>query len=251
MNDKSKPIIIIGALLLGLALFALGVLIGQTKNSQYRISLLPSEEGTGKNNSSFLESGGTISVQGDSEIWVKPDIAVLSVGIVACSSDTREANQIINDSLENIVNHLVETGIPEGDLVPSAFSMSPDYKDASKFCAENRLSIVTEDFEQVSELLDIAIAAGATNVYGVQFTVKDTTNAREEAINLAYEIAVQQAEQTADLLGYPLGNVIRSDVQIRDYVSTSIPGNRGGGGAVAPQDGKLQASIELIYELLP
>lgn len=251
MNNKSNLFIVIGALLLGLVLFGLGVVVGQTRNQQPRITLLPSGDRNGTGNGTFIEYSGKVSVQGDSEVWVKPDIAILSVGIVACSSNTREANQIVNNSLTNIIDRMEEAGIPEGDLVPTSFSMSPDSRDASQFCAENKLSIVTEDFERVNELLDLAIEAGATKVYGVNFTAKDTSSAREEAIDLAYEIAVQQAEQTAGLLGYSLGNVIESNVQIRDFVSTIIPGNRGGGGSVAPQDSKMQATVKLTFEMIP
>lgn len=50
MNNKSNLFIVIGALLLGLVLFGLGVVVGQTRNQQPRITLLPSEDRNGTGN---------------------------------------------------------------------------------------------------------------------------------------------------------------------------------------------------------
>ena len=245
MKNKSTIVLIIAAIASAFILLSLGVLIGKTWQ-QPHFSILPASELNPAPNISISQSG-TITVQGESDIPIKSEIAIIEVGIEHCAEDSREANQVINEGLKSITERFLEEGLSEDNIVPTDFSMSRSNRDENLFCARNELTIVTDTLERVSEFLDMAIEAGATNVYQVRFTVRDTSEAQEKSIEVAYENAVKQAEQTAELLERPLGEVIKSEVYVRDYASIPIP--VGGGGGMAPQDGKIQATVKLIYEV--
>jgi uncharacterized protein YggE len=110
--------------------------------------------------------------------------------------------------------------------------------------------VTTEDLPGVSSLLDSAIEAGITNVYGIVFTVKDTSPVRQAAIRLAYADAEQQAQQLSSLLGQPIRRAIKVDVEVNDNLSGYIAGYTGGGGVVEPQEGTLYVNVTLVYGLL-
>jgi uncharacterized protein YggE len=240
MNNKSIVVIIIASIVSALILLSLGIMIGKTWQ-QPHFTILPANEMNSAPNSSISQSG-TITIQGESDIPIKSEIAIIEVGIEHCAEDSREANQVINDGLKNITERFLEEGLSEENVIPTDFSMSRSNRDENLFCARNELTIVTDALELVSEFLDMAIEAGATNVYQVRFTVRDTSEAQERAIEVAYANAVKQAEQTAELLDKPLGEVIKSEVYVRDYASVPIP--VGGGGGMAPQNGRIQATVK-------
>ncbi len=107
--------------------------------------------------------------------------------------------------------------------------------------------VTTDDLQSVSSLLDSAIEAGITNVYGVVSTVKDTSPVRQAAIRLAYADAEQQAKQLSGLLGQPIRRVIKANVEVNDNLSGYIAGYTGGGGVVEPQEGTM--NVTLVYGL--
>jgi uncharacterized protein YggE len=252
MERKTFVIGTIAAILSGIVLLALGVMAGHSWPQSRVLILNPAEANA--NAASVTQVENTVTIQGQSAVKAKPDIARLFMGITACDSDAAKANQEINDKLAVSIERLKSAGAPKEDIVPSEFSMYPRYSNYNEgtitgFCATNRLVVTTDNLQDVSRLLDTAIEAGVTNVYGVVFTVKDTSPVRQEAIRLAYADAEQQVRQLSSLLGQRARHVIKANVQINDNLTGYIAGYTGGGGAVESQEGTLNVNVTLVYAL--
>ncbi len=229
---------IVIAVLAGMLLIGLGILIGHS------ISPTPAAV------SGATELANTVTIQGRGSLRVKPEIAQLSMGVEKCSQEAREANQTVNAGLAAVTKRLKEAGVDEKDIMPTSFSLYPNYQQSlSGFCASNQLLVTTANLGEVSRLIDLAIEAGVTNVYGVSFTMKDTEAAKQTVIDLALADADKQAQRLSDRLHRPVRHVIKVDMATTDNLSSYIPGYRGGGGAVAPQEGTAETVVTVVYEL--
>jgi uncharacterized protein YggE len=70
------------------------------------------------------------------------------------------------------------------------------------------LRVTVRDTDQLGELLDAAVNAGANSIYGVTFYVDDQTAAASEARVEAVEDARTKAEELASAAGMTLGPMV-------------------------------------------
>ncbi len=226
--------------LAGIVLIGSGILIGHsTSPAAGAVSNPP-------------ELTNTVTIQGHGSLRVKPEIAQLSMGVEQCSQAASEANQAVNAGLATVTKRLNEAGVDGKDIIPTSFSLYPNYQQSlSGFCATNQLVVTTANLDEVSRLIDLAIEAGVTNVYGVSFTMKDTEAAKQTVIDLAMADADKQAQRLAALLNRPVRHVVKVNMETIDNLSSYILGYRGGGGggAVAPQEGTVETTVTVVYEL--
>ena len=229
---------IIIAVLVGIALIESGALIEHSS---------PPAPGA---ISSPTEMANTVTIQGHGSLRVKPEIAQLSLGVEKCSQAASEANQAVNDGLATVTKRLNEAGVDGKDIIPTSFSLYPNYQQSLYgFCATNQLVVTTADLDEASHLIDLAIEAGVTNVHGVSFTMKDTEAAKQTVIDLAMADADKQAQRLSALLNRPVRHVVKVNMETIDNLSSYILGYRGGGGAIAPREGTVETTVTVVYEL--
>ncbi len=251
MEKKTLLATIAIAIASGIVLVVLGVLLGRS-SMQAPTLVLTSDIG---NASNPLQFDNTATFKGHATVKARPEIAYISFGIEICDVDASEANRMVNSRLVTITAELQRAGLSADSIVPTAFSMYPRRSDygpnaaVTGFCAVNTIVATTDKLDTVSHLLDVGIEAGATNVYDVAFSVKDTSNAKQEAISRALADAQQQADRLAQLLNRPVTQIVKTDVSLYDYLSKYPAGYSGGGGGVAPQDGSMEAVVTVIYAL--
>jgi uncharacterized protein len=249
MEKKTLLTTIVIAIASGIVLVVVGVLLGRSSMPVPTFVLAP-DTGTAGNPVQF---DNTVTFIGHGTVKAKPEIAYISFGIEICDVDASKANRIVNSRLITITQELQAAGLSADNIVPTAFSMYPRRSDyganaaVTGFCAENTLVATTDKLDMVSHFLDVGIEAGATNVYGVAFTVMDTSNAQQEAISRALADAQQQAERLSGLLNRPVAQIVKMNVSIYDYLTKYPAGYSGGGGGVAPQDGTMEANVTVVY----
>jgi uncharacterized protein YggE len=248
--EKRLAIFMVGATgLLAVLLLSAGILIGRS-SLEPRTFILQSGADP-KNTLQYVRSENTITVVGRSQIVIKPEIAVLMLGVELCDQEAGTANRLVNQRLNALIEDLQKAGISREDITLGSFSLYPtyQYQELTGFCASNRLSVTTQDLKKISALMDSAIEAGATNVYGVSFTVKDTSAAAQEGIRVAFEDAERQASQMATLLHRSVRRAVTVDVKLNGFVVAATAGYRGGGGMSDPQDQSMGVVVTVVYEL--
>jgi uncharacterized protein len=243
MEKKSLLITVAVTTVCGVMLVVLGMLLGRA------FAQAPLPAGA----TSPAQFDNTATFVGHGVVKAKPEIAHISLGIEICEGAASQANQEVNSRLITITAELKTAGVPADGIVPTDFSMysrsnnmDPQVTD---FCAANALVVTTDKLNEVSRLLDVAIEAGATNVYGVSFTVKDTSKARQEAISRALADAQQQAERLSGLLNRSVAHIVKVDVTLQDDSSQYYTGYSGGGGSVAPQANSIESTVTVVFEL--
>jgi len=222
-------------------------------------------------------SGGerrTLTVTGQAETSVVPDLCLVSVSRESMHP-TSAATAFENNSkaVAGIVAAAKRVGMLEKDMAMTNLNLSPQYHfDGSTgrnkrvfdgHSVSQHLTLKVRDLTKVSTVLDAAVAAGATEISSVQFTVESPAKAAEDLRNAAYDNALKKAQKIAELTGVVLGKPVD--------ISEVEPGAEGGGrppvmyrsermqvagtmamdsGAVMPGETKLVHTVTVVYEIL-
>jgi len=164
--------------------------------------VLPSNEQTG------------ITVTGQGEVSVSPDVARFTIGVEVERATVAEARDAAAQAAGAIVEALKEHGIAEEDIQTQQLTIYPVYEYSRDerprivgYTVSNLVSVTVRDLDRVSEALDAAIEAGgdATRLHGISFEVENREEAIERAREAAMEDARRKAEQLAALAGARLG----------------------------------------------
>jgi uncharacterized protein len=168
------------------------------------------------------EAQRTISVNGSGVVSLTPDIATISIGVRTENADASEAVSSNNSQAAQVMAALESFGIAEEDIQTSNFSIYPrqDYNREGEligttYVVDNTVIVKVRDLDQVGAVLDASVRAGANSIGGISFTVEDSSEAYNQALEAAFASARSRAQALASAAGVQLG-----DVQtISSYVS--------------------------------
>jgi uncharacterized protein len=209
---------------------------------------------------------GTITVVGEGKVSIEPDIARVNIGVETVTTTVEEAAEQNRNTVEAVLSALLSQGVAEEDIQTSGFSIfaerygpeGPLAESDVRYRVSNNVNVTIRDLEAVGTILDAAIAAGANNIYGVDFAVDDPNVNESEARSLAVEDAQAKAAELAELTGATLGNVVSISEVIGVgggyYASNFAEQARafGGGGApIAPGQLELIMQLQVVYSLTP
>lgn len=204
-----------------------------------------------------------LSVVGEGKVRVVPDKATLEAGILVANAQTIEAAQQEIDEKNNaIVSSLTQLGVSEEDIKTSNYSVSPnqDFNPGipgriTGYNGNVTVSITVRQIEKVSEVTQAVTAAGANQVYNVNYSVDNPEKFREEARNKAIENAKEQAENLAGSLGIRLGRVVNivesspsnGPVPLMER-SVSLDMGSAGGPVMQPGNQEITSVVTLYFE---
>ena len=158
-----------------------------------------------------------ITVQGVGKITLTPDLATVSVGIQSQAPTAAAAQSQASAAMTKIIAAVKKAGIAETDMTSQWVSLQPQYAYSSGgttpprvtgYQANQSLSIKVRQIESTGPVIDAAVAAGATQVNGISFSVSDPTAATAQARSAAMADAKKRATALAQAAGVSLGSVI-------------------------------------------
>jgi len=162
----------------------------------------------------------TLSVVGRGQLEVKPDTAVITVGVTEVKPTPIEAYNALSESINKVADAVKAKGVKEDNIRTSVFQLSPEYnwtqergQELVGYRATNTLSITTQDLDKVADLIQATVEAGANDLRGINFTVKDTEKLLEEALKAAVADAKAKAELVAGEFGDKIARVQSVTVQ--------------------------------------
>jgi uncharacterized protein YggE len=189
----------------------------------------------------------TIAVSGEGKVTVVPDMATVSLGVNVERDTAKAARQAAADQMTKIVAALKALGIADEDIATANVSLNPVYNypvnaqpTIHSYQLQNTVTVTVRDINQVSDVVDNAVQAGATQVNGVSFDVKD--RAASEA--KAREAAVKDARAKADSIANGLGVSIQGVASVAEQVQTPVwYGPQFAAGAAAAPDKSAQTPV--------
>ena len=139
----------------------------------------------------------TITVSGTGTVTMPTDEVTVYLGVETTSNDAATAQQINAEKMEQVIKALQDAGIAKEDMETSSYSIYPvrDYyygpypeietedPGITSYVVSNQLKVSVKDIDNVGEIIDSAVVAGANEVNSVSFTLSDETQqkAREQA----------------------------------------------------------------------
>lgn len=175
----------------------------------------------------------TITVSGNAEVFAHPDIARFSFTLQETAKTTAEAQEVISEKVDLILDELAEIGIYEKDIATQSYLMSPKYEwgthlrveqvgiDGTTFYPDTgrrqvlvgydvsqNISLKIRDFDTLPAVLTLLGGTGVHNLYGPNFEVEDTDGLEQEARSMAIQNAQAEARQLAKDLGVRLGDLV-------------------------------------------
>ena len=155
-----------------------------------------------------------IAVTATGSVDLSPDYAVLQVGVItrdAQAGRAGEQNARIATAVRAALRQLLR--VPDDSLPSVGYSVVTDYdrdRRPAGYAARNVLEARVRDLAQVGRAVDAALAAGATQIAGIQFESTKRESARLNALARAVETARREAEAMARAAGGRLGPLIEA-----------------------------------------
>ncbi|MBY5640944.1 SIMPL domain-containing protein [Rhizobium leguminosarum] len=172
-----------------------------------------------------------ISVTGDGESSVAPDMAVVNLAVVKQAKTAREALDENNKAMNDVLTALKSGGIVERDLQTSGFSIQPQYNYPQPVDGQqqqpqligyqtiNSVTVRLRDLAKLGAVIDQSVTLGINQGGEIQFTNDKPDAAIEEARKAAVADAVKRAKTLSEAAGVKLGRIL----EITENVPRAMP----------------------------
>jgi uncharacterized protein YggE len=161
----------------------------------------------------------SIRVTGDARVTAKPDRAQIDLGVMTRAPSSQVAatdNARQFDAVLSAARAAAGTGAV---LKTVSYSLTPNYQFHSNgaeptlqgYTAVNIVRVTLDDLTKVGPVIDAATKAGANEVQGIQFTLRDEDAAGAQALKEAAHRARAKAEVLADALGLRIVRVLSAE----------------------------------------
>lgn len=161
-----------------------------------------------------------LRVQAEAQVEAVPDLVRMRLGVVTEAADAGQAVRRNNEHMRTIMSEMLKLGLHQDDLATGQFQISPQWSQPPRptpanwqreivgYRVSNDLWVTTTRVDLAGDLLGTGHRSGANHVGNLQFSIADTDSYQQQAMALATEKAVRQAQILADAAGATLGEVV-------------------------------------------
>jgi uncharacterized protein len=164
--------------------------------------------------SSQPPDGGTIVVPGSGRVSVVPDVADLRLGVAVARPKVDAARAEAARVMDAILAAVDEAGVARRDVRTTLLSIQPryDYREGrppvlTGYELANVVEVTIRDLVKLGDVVDGALAAGATSMDGLTFRLADPAPPEREARRLAMADARSRADVLAGESGLQIEGV--------------------------------------------
>ena len=154
-----------------------------------------------------------ISVVGEGIVLAQPNVARITLGVEIFDQSLANAQAEAARRMDAVVAKLKADGVAEDDIRTVSFNITPQYDqrgDQSQpvlrgYQIQNLVSVRTTNVSGLGPLLDDAVNAGATRIFGISFESDNMEALKNQARDQAMQNATSKAQQLARDAGVSLG----------------------------------------------
>jgi len=156
----------------------------------------------------------TITIEAEGKVTAKPDVAVVTMGMVAEGKDLAKAQEKNTTVINSLIEKLKGLGILPENMQTASYNIYPQYSYTEKeqkltgYEVRQEVTIKIRDLTKASSVLSLVGVVGANSVSNLQFTNDDREVYIAEARRQALEKVRQKAEALSNSLGVELDEVI-------------------------------------------
>lgn len=204
-----------------------------------------------------------ITVTGEATTSVAPDFAQATAGVTTEGKSVREASEANAQAMTAVINALKQAGVADNSIQTAQLSIQPVYAQnrpgrpeeprITGYRVSNQVRIKLQEIGRISDAVDRAIAAGATDLHGISFGVTEPS----KALDPTRAAAIEDARRKADIYAKAAGAQVGRAVDIAESGASPprpMAFERGAAMAAAtpvqPGETTLRVVVTVTYELL-
>ena len=154
-----------------------------------------------------------VTVAGDSLVQAQPDTAIITISVVTQAKTALAAQQENATRSDGVIRAVKSAAGAGAEVKTSGYSVQPQrvYKEGQPptitgYEARNSVTVTLSDLTKIGPVIDGAGTAGANDISGISFTLRQDRPARDRALHEATREAMSKAQVIAQSLG---GRVVR------------------------------------------
>jgi uncharacterized protein YggE len=156
-----------------------------------------------------------LTVTGTGQVVASPDMARLSLGVLAQAPTAAQAVRDMSADMEKVMASLTAAGVAQEDIQTSGLrvDVQQSYDEATQssritgYIAATDVSIQVLDLSKLGQTLDAVVQEGANQMNGLRFDLQDREPALNDARRAAVADALDKAALYAQAAGMALGPV--------------------------------------------
>ena len=187
MEEETKKIEFSNRVFILVAVLVAGIVISYLGQMMYQFRSLPQN------------SPQEIIVAGEGKVFVKPDVALVALGVKTEAKKSIDAINQNNERMNAVIKTIKDLGVNEKDIRTSVYNLFPvyDYTETGRvfigYSLDQQVVVKIRDFDKINDILDQVTTVGANIVGDLQFTLDDPEGARAGARVKAVEQAKVKA----------------------------------------------------------
>jgi len=156
----------------------------------------------------------TITIDGQGKVNAKPDVSLVSLGVVTEALKVKDAQSQNSEKMNAIIEAIKGMGVEAKDIQTENYNLSPkyDWTDGKQkllgYIVSQNVSVKVRDTDKVGDIISKAGELGANQVGGIQFVIDDPNALQAQSRDKAIEDARQKAKTLSDKLGLQVVRVV-------------------------------------------
>jgi uncharacterized protein len=182
----------------------------------------PSPAPTGSAPASVCDPARTVQVSGTAVVNVKPDRALIQLGVQSNGKSPQEAQAKNSAAISRVTKALKTLGIESKDIATEWYTIEPLYDDYASLHIEgyriyNIIEVTVRTVDRANEVIVTAFQAGANQVVDVEFYTSELRKYRDQAREMAMSAASEKASALAQVAGADVGCVLNINENSSSY----------------------------------
>ena len=206
--------------------------------------------------------GGRMTVVGEGFSDAVPDMATITLGVMAEAKTAGEALRETSAATAEVLRLLADRGIAPRDVQTRNLSLSPLWNNSSSLSGErgingyqanNTVVVRVRALDDLGEILDAVVDQGANTFNGLSFGLQDPGPAQDAARKAAVAEAMRKAALYAQAAGLVLGPMLELSesgsatprpmaMERMAMIADSVP--------IAQGEVSVQASVTMVFSLM-
>src|SRR3990167_7993 len=206
----------------------------------------------------------TVSFSGEGRVVAKPDIAKVQLSIVTDALTSKTAQDDNSKKSKAVTDYLKKQNIDDKDFKTTGYNIYPQYKypqyggqpTITGYQVNQSLEIKVRNLDNVSNILDGVVTAGANQVNGLSFEIDNPEALKTEARAKAIADAKKKANELQSQVGISLGKIVNfsentSGYPVPIYYDAKGMGMGGGGGgpSVPTGENEISVNVSITYQI--
>jgi uncharacterized protein YggE len=212
-------------------------------------------------------STNTINISETASVYAVPDSAKVAFTVIAKGSSIGDVMTVSTNQANSVLDFLKRQNIDTADMQTTDFNVYPVYawqtsgvdtsvyplgkRVVTSYQATKTIMVNVKDTSQAGNIIQGAVAAGASQVSNLGLSVYNEDEYKQQARDLAIASAKTKATAIAKSLGVSLGDATgytESYVTSYDAATTATTGT-GANMLINVGENKIQATVNISYQI--